>query len=341
MLRPAPSRERALRHTAAAAARSRGSLSCQQAALLAHKPCGALRPHRGQSRPAGPDDNRLTLDRGQNCPGKQNKHRTHAEAGEFNIFLFNYCLFIILFWIFKKAYHYFITFYPPSCFSTLFMSYFLFYSLPPVLAFCPPPYPFLFLTPPTFSPVLSFLLFFCLLFFLFSSPFHLLVSSPLLSFPPFSFPSSSSLTSHLFPLTLVFSFLPFFSPAVTSLHSPLLSFPLSFPHISLFISSPYPFLCILLFSPCLSCCFLLLLSFFTSMSSVLLSFLSLYFFPPFISSCFLFSSLVSTPSLFFIFTSPLLRPGGAPRTDGGGASGARSLALTAVTLAGANADGLT
>lgn len=236
--------------------------------------------------------------------------------------------------------NHFITFYPPSCFSTLFMSYFLFYSLPPVLAFCPPPYPFLFLTPPTFSPVLSFLLFFCLLFFLFSSPFHLLVSSPLLSFPPFSFPSSSSLASYFY-LTSPFSSHPcfFFSSLfLTCCYIPAFS---SLPHISLFISSPYPFLCILLFSPCLSCCFPLLLSFFTSISSVLLSFLSLYFFPPFISSCFLFSSLVFTPSLFFIFTSPLLRPGGAPRTDGGGASGARSLALTAVTLAGANADGLT
>lgn len=228
------------------------------------------------------------------------------------------------------------------CLCLIFFSILYRLSLLPVLP----------LTPSSFSPLLPFLLsshsFCSFVFFSFSSPLHFISLFPPLFCPfllsPSLLPHLLPLTftfPHLFPLTLVFSFLPFFSPAVTSPCSPLLSFLLSFPHISLFISSPYPFLCILLFSPCLSRCFPLLLSLFTSMSSVLLSFLSLYFFPPFISSCFLFSSLVFTPSLFFIFTSPLLRPGGAPRTDGGGASGARSLALTAVTLAGANADGLT
>lgn len=287
MLRPAPSRERALRHTAAAAARSRGSLSCQQAALLAHKPCGALRPHRGQSRPAGPDDNRLTLNRGQNCPGKQNKHRTHAEAGEFNIFLFNYCLFIILFWIFKSLYH----FLPPLLFQhfVYVLFSFLFSTACPCFLSSPLPLP---LSHPSYffsCPLIPFVLLSSFLSLLLS------ISSP-------CFLPSSVLSSFLLPFFLISCLL--LLPYLTFFLSPLffLFFPFSHlllhPCVLLSSHSPSPFLTY----PCLSP----LLTRFSVSSSFLLVFPAV-FFSFFLSLLLsLLSSSLSYPFIFFLLSFHLV-----------------------------------
>lgn len=186
---------------------------------------------------------------------------------------------------------------------------------------------------------LTSILFFPLFFTPFSSHvlFQLLAPSscflPLLSCP------LNHCTCH-FPLLLFFLLLSCFILSSHFINSPC--------------SSPYN-LCLF---PVLTCPCLSPLPYLPSSTFLLSSFLlcspsfspfpcSILFYPlkkiffitPFSSFLLLFL-LFPNISLFFL-SSPLLRPGYAPRTDGGGASGARSVALTAVTLAGANADGLT
>lgn len=120
------------------------SSSGQQAALLAYKPpSGALRPHRGQSRAAGPHNNSLTPQRGHDGPGGHNKHLFRLLKGK-------YCCVGTCFYVAAHSLHntwikkrLTITSYSP------FVSYFLFNAPWPLFSILR-------------LPLLSFLLFFAL-----------------------------------------------------------------------------------------------------------------------------------------------------------------------------------
>lgn len=148
----------------------------------------------------------------------------------------------------------------------------------------------------------------------------------------------------------------FFLPAVSCFFSLYISFCFT----STSLSSPLVYIIVHFYLFSTRILFFIL---FYLISSFILLFLSSYFFlifclsliisphfPPLISSCASTSRVSihppSSPSSsllpLILSSSPypsLPRPGLVPRTDGERASGERSVALTAVTLAGANVDG--